>query len=124
MKILKSSLLATAALSAIVAVIVLFNSQASTAQSNPPGREVKVINTRSEAVPVNVGNFPPFPTSVAASRQNWEYKIINARLARLDQILTQLNTSGNEGWEAVGVVAGNSMPDGSGGASVLLKRPR
>lgn len=52
MKPVKPSLLVTAAFSITLVAVAVFNSQSTTAQQTPPGREVKVINTPAEAVPV------------------------------------------------------------------------
>ena len=127
MKPLKPSLLVTAAFSIALVVVAVFNSQPITAQQTPPGREVKVINTSAEAVPVSVGNFPTFPSfpsSISHARQNWEYTVVIAPLvqnnapATAAAVQAKLNELGWQGWE---LVAGEGAV---GGGFLILKRPR
>jgi hypothetical protein len=97
----------------------------STVRPGDPTKARVWIENRSpnEAVPVTIERFGSTPSvhvsSVDASvvlaarsvRQRWEY-----RVASLDA--SALETAGNDGWEAVGMVPSSGAP------SVLLKRPR
>ena len=107
------------------AVGVAFVAAQSTRTPGEPTQARVWIENRApnEAVPVTIERFGTTPSvhisSVDASvvltaravRQRWEY-----RVASLDASV--LEVAGNDGWEAVGTVPS------SGGASVLLKRPR
>jgi hypothetical protein len=92
-------------------------------QSSRPGEigENRVIVDNrgpNEAVPVVVQQNPDpaKALSVRAVRQPWEYRTLTLAAGR-DQARF-LSEAGLDGWEAVGVLTG------SGGATVLLKRPR
>lgn len=125
MKPVKPSLLVTAAFSIALVAIAVFNSQSTTAQQTPPGREVKVVNAPTEPVPVGlspdasirVSNFPSFPTSVNVSRQNWEYLVIRIPTAAVSNAYIyqiRLNELGAQGWEVVY----------EQGGLIILKRPK
>src|SRR5689334_1523435 len=98
--------------------------QSTARPGDPTQARVWIENrTPNEAVPVTIERFGSTPSvhvssvdnsvvlSARSVRQRWEY-----RVAALDP--TALEAAGNDGWEAVGTVPS------SGGASVLLKRPR
>lgn len=127
MKLIRPSLLVTAAFSLALVAIAVFNSQSTTAQQTPPGREVKVVNAPTEPVPVGlspdasirVSNFPsfPFPTSVNVSKQNWEYLVIRIPASEVSNPYTyqiRLNELGGQGWEVVY----------EQGGLIILKRPK
>jgi hypothetical protein len=91
-------------------------------QSSRPGEigENRVIVDNrgpSQAVPVVVENLDPAKAlAVRAVRQPWEYRTLT--LAAGKDPARFLSEAGLDGWEAVGIQAG------SGGTTVLLKRPR
>jgi hypothetical protein len=103
----------------------VFVAAQSTVRPGDPTQARVWIENRSanEAVPVTIERFGSTPSvhvssvdasvvlSARAVRQRWEY-----RVGSLDA--SALEAAGNDGWEAVGTVPA------SGGASVLLKRPR
>ena len=90
-------------------------------QSRPGeiGENHVLVDNRSanQAVPVVVQNLDPAKAlAIRAVRQPWEYRMLT--LAAGKDPARFLSEAGLDGWETVGV------QPGSGGTTVLLKRPR
>jgi hypothetical protein len=84
---------------------------------NRSPNEAIPVAIQSSATPVRVTGDPATPLPIVAVRQVWEYRSL--QFATNVELTRGLVASGNEGWEAVGVVS-----YGAAGVTVLLKRPR
>lgn len=130
----RSILLLAAALLAGASIVWARQTPAPNVPGMPTPARVTIINTETEPIPVvlraaggaqpvtvvgtaGVTMAPGTVVETRAARQAWEYRLVD--LPSGQDAAAALDESGQDGWEAVGVVSA-----GGGASRVLLKRPR